>query len=205
MHRSRETDCLLRLQRARGHRPLPTVGIAGMLLFVVFLKEKILVMSFQTTGMWLLMIVFFVFPSFFILSHTPKYRNETADAYMRLYSEDNKRVTEAVYGRKYKLRVGVNNLDSKFYLFFLVFVLFLQKSSLFWLGFVWVQNVSARLQNGKDSKQAKEHVKMFSFVIVTSASLWEGRGGIFSSSNSKLFFTSSSFFHGPSIWSVSRC
>ena len=30
---------------------------------------------------------------------------------MRLYSEDNKRVTEAVYGRKYKLRVGVNNLD----------------------------------------------------------------------------------------------
>jgi len=38
-------------------------------------------------------------------------RNETADAYMRLYSEDNKRVTEAVYGRKYKLRVGVNNLD----------------------------------------------------------------------------------------------
>ncbi|XP_057364902.1 uncharacterized protein LOC130685600 [Daphnia carinata] len=39
-------------------------------------------------------------------------RNETADAYMRLYSEDNKRVTEAVYGRKYKLRVGVNNLDS---------------------------------------------------------------------------------------------
>ncbi len=39
--------------------------------------------------------------------------NETADAYMRLYSEDNKRVTEAVYGRKYKLRVGVNNLDSK--------------------------------------------------------------------------------------------
>ena len=32
---------------------------------------------------------------------------------MRLYSEDNKRVTEAVYGRKYKLRVGVNNLDSK--------------------------------------------------------------------------------------------
>lgn len=136
MHRSRETDCLLRLQRARGHRPLPTVGIAGMLLFVVFLKEKILVMSFQTTGMWLLMIVFFVFPSFFILSHTPKYRNETADAYMRLYSEDNKRVTEAVYGRKYKLRVGVNNLDSKFYLFFLVFVLFLQNSSLFWLGFV---------------------------------------------------------------------
>ena len=41
------------------------------------------------------------------------HRNETADAYMRLYSEDNKRVTEAVYGRKYKLRVGVNNLDSK--------------------------------------------------------------------------------------------
>ena len=40
-------------------------------------------------------------------------RNETADAYMRLYTEDNQRVTEAVYGRKYKLRVGVNNLDSK--------------------------------------------------------------------------------------------
>ena len=40
-------------------------------------------------------------------------RNETADGYMRLYSEDNKKVTEAVYGRKYKLRVGVNNLDSK--------------------------------------------------------------------------------------------
>lgn len=41
-------------------------------------------------------------------------RNETADGYMRLYSEDNKRVTEAVHGRKYKLRVGVNNLDSEF-------------------------------------------------------------------------------------------
>ena len=40
-------------------------------------------------------------------------RNETADAYMRLYTEDNKRVSEAVYGRKYKLRVGVNNLDGK--------------------------------------------------------------------------------------------
>jgi len=38
-------------------------------------------------------------------------KNETADAYMRLYSEDNKRVSEAVYGRNYKLRVGVNNLD----------------------------------------------------------------------------------------------
>lgn len=39
-------------------------------------------------------------------------RNETADAYMRLYSEEGKRVSEAVYGRKYKLRIGVNNLDS---------------------------------------------------------------------------------------------
>lgn len=54
------------------------------------------------------------------------YRNETADAYMRLYSEDNKRVTEAVYGRKYKLRVGVNNLDSTYIvvIYFIPTVLF---------------------------------------------------------------------------------
>lgn len=69
---------------------------------------------FQTTGMWLLMIL----PLFFFL-YIVAHRNETADAYMRLYSEDNKRVTEAVYGRKYKLRVGVNNLDSKLFSFFL--------------------------------------------------------------------------------------
>ena len=40
---------------------------------------------------------------------------------MRLYSEDNKRVTEAVYGRKYKLRVGVNNLDSTYESLYLIF------------------------------------------------------------------------------------
>lgn len=37
---------------------------------------------------------------------------------MRLYSDEGKRVSEAVYGRKYKLRIGVNNLDSKFQLSF---------------------------------------------------------------------------------------
>lgn len=68
---------------------------------------------FQTTGIGLLMILVFFYC--FLSYVYQNGRNETADAYMRLYSEDNKRVTEAVYGRKYKLRVGVNNLDSKFF------------------------------------------------------------------------------------------
>ena len=52
-------------------------------------------------------------------------RNETADAYMRVYDENNKRITEGIFGHNYKLRIGVNNLDSTLLFFlFIVFYIF---------------------------------------------------------------------------------
>lgn len=67
---------------------------------------------------------------------------------MRLISEDNKRVTEAVYGRKYKLRVGVTNLDSMYSFFFLdVYDWFQEETSLFHYYSDWNARMASASQN----------------------------------------------------------